>query len=92
MAVEVTQQQLNIRLKPEMYRALQMIAREERRSVPQAAQQLLEDGLRSRVSSGREAEDLPGAEIARLAMAGGAFAWLEEEPDLYDDTCGEPLA
>jgi len=31
------------------------------------------------------------ADIAALAMAGGAFAWLADEPDLYDDTCGEAI-
>ncbi|MDQ2800584.1 MAG: type II toxin-antitoxin system prevent-host-death family antitoxin [Armatimonadota bacterium] len=31
------------------------------------------------------------AEIARLSMAGGAFDWLGDEPDLYDDTCGEAI-
>lgn len=30
-------------------------------------------------------------DIARLAMAGGAFDWLADEPDLYDDTCGEAI-
>ena len=38
-------------------------------------------------------EDAPldASEIARLAMAGGAFDWLAEEPDLYDDTYGEAI-
>ena len=37
-------------------------------------------------------EDSPhSSEVARLAMAGGAFDWLSEEPDLYDDTCGEAI-
>ena len=31
------------------------------------------------------------ADIAALAMAGGAFDWLADEPDLYDDTCGEAI-
>ena len=35
-------------------------------------------------------DDSPSAtEVAALAMAGGAFDWLADEPDLYDDTCGE---
>jgi hypothetical protein len=36
-------------------------------------------------------DDIASQEIAALAMAGGAFDWLADEPDLYDDTCGEPL-
>ena len=38
------------------------------------------------------AEDSVSSEdIARLAMLGGAFDWLADEPDLYDDTCGEAI-
>ncbi len=37
-------------------------------------------------------DDTPApSEIARLATAGGAFDWLADEPDLYDDTCGEAI-
>lgn len=36
-------------------------------------------------------DDAPASEIARLAMAGGSFDWLALEPDLYDETCGEPV-
>ncbi len=37
-------------------------------------------------------DDAPTAfEMAQLAMAGGAFNWLADEPDLYDDTCGEAI-
>ena len=37
------------------------------------------------------ANEISSKEIAWLAMAGGAFAWLADEPDLYDDTCGEAI-
>ena len=37
-------------------------------------------------------DDTPSAdEVAALATAGGAFEWLTDEPDLYDDTCGEAI-
>ncbi len=37
-------------------------------------------------------DDAPSSEeIAALATAGGAFNWLADEPDLYDDTCGEAI-
>ena len=37
-------------------------------------------------------DDAPTAdEIAALAMAGGAFDWLADEPDIYDDNCGEAI-
>ncbi len=38
-------------------------------------------------------EDTPTpVELARISIAGGAFDWLAEEPDLYDDTCGEAIS
>ena len=36
-------------------------------------------------------DDTPVSEIAKLAMAGGSFDWLAEGPDIYDETCGEPV-
>jgi antitoxin (DNA-binding transcriptional repressor) of toxin-antitoxin stability system len=36
-------------------------------------------------------DDIPSREIAALAMSGGAFNWLADEPELYDDTCGETI-
>ncbi len=36
-------------------------------------------------------DDVPVSELAALAAAGGAFDWLADEPDLYDDSCGEAL-
>ena len=51
------------------------------------------DGLRPVARLMPLTEDPPTAqEIAALAMAGGAFDWLADEPDLYDDTCGEAIA
>jgi hypothetical protein len=92
MAVAPAQKQVNIRVESALYRALETIARQERRSVPQTARLLLEEGLRQRTSSKLSNDDTPGSDIAALARAGGAFDWLADEPDLYDDTCGEPLA
>ena len=83
--------QVNIRIESALYRALEVIAAQERRSVPQAARQLIEAGLRQQVGRRAYADDVTSPEIAALATAGGAFDWLVEEPDLYDDTCGEPL-
>ncbi len=82
--------QINIRVESSFYRTLEAVARNERRSVPQTAQHLLEEGLRRRL--GRPVlDDAPAEELAALAAAGGAFEWLADEPELYDDTCGEPL-
>lgn len=83
--------QVNVRIEPALYQALQTLARQERRSVPQAARQLMEEGLQHRVVGRAIVDDASGQEIATLAAAGGAFDWLGEEPDLYDDICGEPL-
>ncbi len=40
---------------------------------------------------GFEEDTVSASDLAKLAMAGGAFDWLAEEPDLYDDTCGEAI-
>jgi hypothetical protein len=87
----VRRRQVNLRVEATFYRALEVVARQELRSVPQTARQLLEEGLRQRISGRMLVDDTPSHEIAALAAAGGAFDWLAEEPDLYDDTCGEPL-
>jgi len=36
-------------------------------------------------------DSVSASDLANLAMAGGAFDWLADEPDLYDDTCGEAI-
>jgi hypothetical protein len=83
--------QVNIRVEPALYQALQTVARQERRSVPQAARQLMEEALNLHPVGGAATDDTAAQEIARLAAAGGAFDWLADEPDLYDDTSGEAV-
>ncbi|MCI0693428.1 hypothetical protein L0337_15660 [candidate division KSB1 bacterium] len=36
-------------------------------------------------------EDLSAAEMTKIALHGGAFDWLKDEPDLYSDADGEPV-
>ena len=91
MTTDSRQKQVNIRMHPSLYRTLATIARQEHRTVPQAARLLLEEGLQRRVNGRSLEDDTQGSDIATLALAGNAFQWLEEEPDIYDDTCGEPL-
>jgi hypothetical protein len=83
--------QVNVRVEPALYQALETVARQERRSVPQAARQLMEEGLRSHAGGRIPADDTASHEIAALAARAGAFDWLADEPDLYDDTAGEPV-
>jgi hypothetical protein len=33
----------------------------------------------------------PSTQLAALAISAGAFDWLADEPDLYDDASGEPV-
>ena len=80
-----------MRVEPALYQALETVARQERRSVPQAARELIEAGLRQHSGGLNPTDDTPARELAVLAARGGAFDWLENEPDLYDDTSGEPL-
>jgi hypothetical protein len=91
MAAAQSLKQVNIRINTNLYQTLEAIARQERRSVPQTAQLLLEEGLQQRTGIPIQRDDTSGADIAVLAAAGGAFDWLAEEPDIYDDTCGEPV-
>jgi len=35
-------------------------------------------------------DDISGSDLAAIAQGGGAFDWLEDEPDLYSDDDGEP--
>ena len=83
--------QVNVRVEPGFYQALESVARTERRSVPQTARHLMEEGLQQRLGARPAMDDTASSEIGRLAVAGHAFAWLADEPDLYDDTSGEPV-
>jgi hypothetical protein len=42
-------------------------------------------------SSIESREEFSAAEMTQIALQGGAFAWLEDEPDLYSDADGEPV-
>jgi hypothetical protein len=91
VAAETSHKRVNIRIGSALYRALETIAHQERRSLPQTARLLLEEGLRQRTGGALALDDTSGSDIATLAAAGGAFDWLNDEPDLYDDSCGEPI-
>ena len=83
--------QVNVRVEPDLYRALESIAEHERRSVDQTALRLMEEGLRERTGRPVIEEETPANGIASLAAAGSAFDWLAAEPDLYDEESGEPV-
>ncbi len=36
-------------------------------------------------------EELSAAEMTQIALYGGVFDWLKDEPDLYSDADGEPV-
>ncbi len=83
--------QLNIRIDARLYEALEALARDEQRSVAQVAGRLVHEALRHRLDGRTTRDDAPAHDIVALADAGRAFSWLATEPDLYDDTSGEPL-
>ncbi|MCL4706644.1 hypothetical protein KJ068_15850 [bacterium] len=37
-------------------------------------------------------DELSAAVMTQIALYGGAFDWLEDEPELYSDQDGEPLS
>ena len=88
---KLTRRQLNLRVDPNLYEAIAVLARNEQRPVAQVAQRLVSEALGHRLNEASPRDDAAGAAIAPLAAAGGAFTWLAAEPDLYDDTSGEPL-
>src|SRR5205823_13746313 len=69
--------QVNIRVQPILYEALEAVARHDRRSLPQVVRQLLEDGLRLRADAHTTPDDTAGREIGRAScrerveMSGG---------------------
>jgi hypothetical protein len=81
---------VNVRVELAFYRALEAVARQDRRSVPQIARHLMEDGLRQRTAGPAPVDDTSAHEIARLASGGGGFEWLADEPELYGPGSGEP--
>lgn len=38
-----------------------------------------------------DSDDPTSEELARIAVEGGSFDWLWDEPDLYSEKDGEPL-
>lgn len=36
-------------------------------------------------------DELNAKEMTEISLLGGAFSWLNDEPDLYSDVDGEPL-
>lgn len=74
--------QVNIRVEPALYQALEALAQQERLSVSKVTRQLIEEGLRQRMDPRAIADDTPSQEISVLAAAGSSFDRLAEEPDL----------
>ena len=83
--------QVNVRVDARLYRVVEDVARQERRSIAETARQLLESGLRQRLGEGIGDDEIPAHDIASFAGEGRAFDWLEDEPDLYDESSGEPV-
>ena len=83
--------QINVRVETQTYEMLSLLAEQDGRSVPEAARRLLEAGLQQ--SSGRaiSGDDFPAHQLAELSSAAGAFDWLNDEPDIYGDSSGEPV-
>jgi hypothetical protein len=39
----------------------------------------------------KKIEELSAAEMTQIVLQGGAFDWLQDEPDIYSDADGEPV-
>ena len=76
MAMGTSQRQVNIQVESALYQTLEAIAMAEKRSVPEAAKELVAEGVQYRISQDNSFKDLTSGEMVALAMAGGAFSWL----------------
>ncbi len=78
--------QLNVKLSERQHEGLRRAA--ARRRTPVAW--LIKDYVDSLVDD--EAERVQAHDATQAAAHGGAFAWLETEPDLYTDADGKSVA
>ena len=83
--------QINLRVDGPLYEGLETLAQEEQRSVAQVARRLVNEGLAQRLNGRTTRDAIPAPTLAEIAASGEAFKWLAAEPDLYDDSSGEPL-
>ena len=74
-----------------LYGELATIARNGKQSVPQTVRMLVEEALSRRRLACSSREDTPRSDILVTVRANNAFDWLAGEPDIYDDTFGEPV-
>ena len=84
--------QLNVKLNEDRMEALRACA--ARRRTPVAW--LIKDYVDYLIAGGtpvvpREFDVPSSIELTKLAEHGGAFDWLEDEPDLYTEADGEPV-
>lgn len=85
--------QLSLKLSAEQLEGLRRYA--QRRRTP--VSWLLKDYIDHLLSGGAPIAppvdyDLPSSEeMTRLAVAGGSFDWLKDEPDIYSWEDGEPI-
>lgn len=91
MPYTAEKKRIDLSLEKSFYDKLKVIANEEKRSVPNTALYLMEEGVKHRQERHSTSDDIPSSSLANLAEKGGSFDWLADEPDLYDDTCGEPI-
>lgn len=61
--------QVNLRLEPTLYQALQTVVRQGRRSIPQGARRLIGEGLRIRVGGPAAPDEMGAQDIADVAVA-----------------------
>lgn len=78
--------QLNVKLSDQQHERLRRVA--ARRRTPVAW--LIKDYVDSLLDD--EAERVRAHDATQAAAHGGAFAWLDAEPDLYTQADGKPVA
>jgi hypothetical protein len=84
---EAFMRQLNVKLTEKQHERLRRFA--ARRRTPVAW--LIKDYVDSLVERD-DVESVRAHEPTHAAAHGGSFAWLGEEPEIYEETDGEPVA
>lgn len=79
--------QLNVKLTDRQHEALRRHAARRRTPVAWLIKDFVDD-----LVAGDDASSARSHELTRIAATGGGFGWLGEEPDLYSESDGEPVA
>ncbi len=80
---------IRITVDEDLYQVLRTFATERGMTVPQVGAQLIQEHVHATHCNSVELG--PATSDHRSIIQSEPFEWLLDAPDLYDDTCGEPI-